>query len=46
VFFHFAGHDQLTVPLDGLDEAKVAEWIDEKIICFLDAYLNLETLDQ
>jgi YHS domain-containing protein len=46
VFFQFAGHDQMTLPIDRLDEAKVAAWFDEKIMCFLDAYLNLETLEQ
>jgi YHS domain-containing protein len=46
VFFRFPGHDQMMIPLDGLDEAKVADWFDEKILRFLDAYLSLETLDQ
>ena len=46
VYFRFPGHDQMMIPVDGLEEAKVADWFDEKIIRFLDAYLSLETLDQ
>ena len=37
VFFQFAGHDQMTLPIDRADEAKVAAWFEEKIMCFLDA---------
>ena len=46
VFFHFVGHDELTVPLEDMNDATAAAWFDDKIMCFLNAYLNLETLGQ
>jgi YHS domain-containing protein len=46
VFFAFKGQDQITMPLNRLNESKVAEWFDEKIMDFLDAYLQLATVDQ
>jgi YHS domain-containing protein len=46
VFFAFKGQDQMTMPLDRLNESKIAEWFDEKIMDFLDAYLQLGTVDQ
>jgi YHS domain-containing protein len=42
----FDGNDQLSMPLEGLDEAKVAAWIDEKLLQFVNAYLSLETTNQ
>src|SRR5262245_53738969 len=45
-FFHFVGHDELMLPLEDVDDATVATWFDDKIMCFLDAYVNLETLAQ
>ncbi len=46
VFFQFQGSDQLTMPLEQSDEKKIAEWVDQKIIDFVDTYLRLETVDQ
>jgi YHS domain-containing protein len=46
VFFDFKGQDQITMPLDRINESKVAEWFDEKIMNFLEAYLQLATVDQ
>ena len=46
VFFAFKGQDQVTMPLDRLNENKVAEWFDKKIMDFLDDYLQLATVDQ
>src|SRR5262249_22634432 len=46
VFFQFEGQDRLTIPVDGVNEAKVAAWFDEKILRFLDDYLRLQTVDQ
>lgn len=45
VFFQFDGHDQRGLPLDRIDEAQVAEWVDEKIAAFVDTYLRLEDAD-
>jgi YHS domain-containing protein len=46
VFFAFEGQDQISMPLDRVDESKVVEWFDQKIMSFLDAYLQLATVDQ
>jgi YHS domain-containing protein len=46
VFFPFKEKDQLSVPLDQVNEAQVATWFDEKILTFLDTYLRLEIVDQ
>jgi YHS domain-containing protein len=46
VFFHFDGSDQLTMPLEQCNEEKISEWVDQKIVDFVDTYLRLETVDQ
>lgn len=46
VFFEFKGHDQLVLPLDAIDEATVATWLDEKLLGFVDAYLRLPLVEQ
>jgi YHS domain-containing protein len=46
VFFQFEGHDQLPLPLDSVDEEKVAAWIDDKLVGFVETYLRLETVEQ
>jgi YHS domain-containing protein len=46
VFFQFEGRDQLTFPLDRVDQARVAEWVDQKILEFVETYLRLEGIDQ
>ena len=43
IFFDFPKQDEQLMRLDSLVESKVAEWFDEKIMAFLDAYLRLET---
>jgi hypothetical protein len=43
VLFPFQARDTLTMPLDSVDEQRVASWFDEKILCFIDIYLRLET---
>jgi YHS domain-containing protein len=45
VFFPFEGRDQLTLPLDKVNEEQAAAWVDEKIVRFVDTYLRLETTD-
>lgn len=35
----------LVLPLDAVDEAKGAAWVEERILAFVDAYLKLETAD-
>src|SRR5262249_31188231 len=46
VFFQFEGKDQLTFPLDRVDEQRVAEWVDQKILGFVETYLRLEATEQ
>jgi YHS domain-containing protein len=46
VFFKFDGHDQLALPLDGIDEEKVAAWVEDRVVKFVETYLRLETIDQ
>jgi YHS domain-containing protein len=43
VFFPVEGRDELTMPLDELDEGKAAAWVEAKIVQFVDSYLRLET---
>jgi hypothetical protein len=45
VLFPFEGRDELAMPLDSVDEQRVASWFDEKILCFVDIYLRLGTLE-
>jgi YHS domain-containing protein len=46
IFFQFQGSDQLAMPLEQWDEKKIGDWVDQKIIDFVDTYLRLESLDQ
>jgi YHS domain-containing protein len=45
-FVRFGNSEQLTFPIDQVDDGQVAAWVEEKIVNFLDAYLQLETVDQ
>jgi YHS domain-containing protein len=45
VFFPVEGKDELTMPLDQVDENKAAAWVEAKILQFVDTYLRLETSD-
>jgi len=42
IFFDFPRQDECLLPLQALDDAKVAAWIEDKVVAFLDAYLRLE----
>jgi YHS domain-containing protein len=42
VFFAFERRDQLTLPLGTVTEARVAAWVEEKVLHFVDTYLRLE----
>src|SRR5262249_1414056 len=44
-FFPFDPESHLVQPLDLLDDGKVAAWVEEKILDFVDAYLRLDTLE-
>jgi YHS domain-containing protein len=46
IFFQFVGQDQVVFPLDDVDETKVAAWIDDRLIAFVETYLHLELGEQ
>jgi YHS domain-containing protein len=46
IFFPYDQQGHLVQPLDALDEGKVAAWVEDRIVGFVDAYLRLETVDQ
>src|SRR5580704_7640321 len=46
IYFRFQGHDQLAVPLDGVPAASVTDWIDAKLLEFVDAYVRTQTVKQ
>jgi YHS domain-containing protein len=43
VFFPFEASDAIRFPLDQVEDAKVAAWIENKLLQFVDVYLRLET---
>jgi YHS domain-containing protein len=45
-FFPFENNDQLCMPLDSVDEGKIARWVEDKIVGFVATYLRLETVEQ
>lgn len=46
VFIQFEGRDQLAVPLDAVDETRIALWVDQKLITFVETYLRLLEVEQ
>jgi YHS domain-containing protein len=45
VFFPLEAQDAISVPMDAVDETKAADWVDAKILHFVDTYLRIETCD-
>jgi YHS domain-containing protein len=45
LFFPIEASDQLAMPLDQVDEEKAADWVEAKIVQFVDTYLRLEMSD-
>jgi YHS domain-containing protein len=45
VFYPVNGEGHFVMPLDGVDEQRAADWVDEQVLAFVDAYLKLETID-
>jgi YHS domain-containing protein len=41
VFFQFTPHEHLDVPLEAYDEAAVSKWLDDRVVDFANAYLEL-----
>ncbi len=42
VFLKFDAHDKLTMPLGGVDDQAIADWVEGKLLTFLDTYLRLD----
>ncbi len=42
VFHKFDPHDKLTLPLDAVDKKAVADWVETKLLAFVDTYLRLD----
>ncbi len=46
IFFKFKGHDQTGFSLNRPNPEQIAGWVDERIVAFVDTYLQLEQTDQ
>ncbi len=46
VFFRFEGRDQMDFPLDATHEEPIIQWVEAKILAFVDTYLEIERTDQ
>ena len=42
LFIRFNEHDRLTLTLDEVNEERVADWVEERLLEFLDAYLRID----
>lgn len=42
VFFKFNEHDKLTVPLDQVNDKSVGQWVERRIMEFLESYLRID----
>jgi len=42
VFVPYNEQDNLTLPWDRVDDAKVADWVEERLLEFLDTYLRID----
>ncbi len=43
--FPFTGESQIAFPIDHIDEARLATWVEERLVSCVDAYLRLEDLE-
>src|SRR5262249_20105739 len=41
ILMRFDAHSELEVPLDNIDKAKIAAWVDDRIVSFVRSYLAL-----
>lgn len=46
MFVKFNEHDRLTSPLDIVDDMSVANWVERRLLEFLDAYLQIDSSGQ
>jgi YHS domain-containing protein len=42
VFLKFDPHDKLVIPLAGVDDQAIGQWVETKLLAFLDTYLRLD----
>ncbi len=42
VFVPFTGQDNLPLSLDSVDESEVADWVEERLLEFIDSYMQLD----
>src|SRR5215207_6235636 len=45
VYFRYAAQAELELPLDAVDEAAAARWVDDRIVDFVRAYLSMRESD-
>lgn len=45
-FVKYDAHDKLVLPLDQVDEPRTAAWVEERLLAFLDTYLQLDRGDE
>lgn len=43
ILMKFERHSEIAFPLDKIDEAKMAEWVDDRIITFVRTYLEMHS---
>jgi YHS domain-containing protein len=41
-FLKYDAHDKLPLPLENVDERRAAAWVEERLLAFLDAYLQID----
>lgn len=46
VLFKFDRYGQLVIPLNAVEDQKVAEWVDDKLLSFADTYVQLQFVEQ
>lgn len=46
IYFQFPQHAELSMPLGGIDETAIADWIEERVLEFVDVYLQIGEIDQ
>lgn len=41
ILMKFDKHSQLTVPLDNIDDARVLQWVDDRLVAFVQTFLEI-----
>jgi hypothetical protein len=41
ILMKFDRHDEIEIPLDGVDESTIGQWFDDRIVSFVQTYLSL-----